>query len=361
MFLVGLATSTSLCWGQNETPANRRNRINMQSPLGDQQDPSKQVWGNVLVEGGGTPSRPVEIYYCGRQVALTDRKGRYSFSLGGARPSLGGGGARIGAEEFGRCVVTGRLDGYQADAVDLLRSHNDPSEGIRLLPITLYPKPGYDGLTTSVTTLEAPKAAQRALYKGLEEAGNPRGKPDKAAAALEKAVQLHPLMAEAWAALGEVRLKQRDLPGAKLALENAVASDPAFPQPYPVLVRIHMQEQDWARAAERAEAYLRFDSSSGEITYFHALASFQLGDRPAAEQSASSLIEKGLAPAFPQAHQILALLQAEREEYGPAAENLRTYLSLAPNADSAAQIREQLAKWERTGLVAPPKSDPPIQ
>ncbi len=55
---------------------------------------------------------------------------------------------------------------------------------------------------------------------------------------------------------------------------------------------------------------------------------------------------------YPQAENLLAHLLAEKGSYSEAAEHLRAYLALAPDAKDAAALRDDLAKLEQASTQA---------
>jgi len=55
---------------------------------------------------------------------------------------------------------------------------------------------------------------------------------------------------------------------------------------------------------------------------------------------------------FPQASNILGLLLYHKRDYAGAAEQLRNYLQLAPNAPDAPQVKGQLAELEHLAATS---------
>lgn len=309
------------------------------------------VSGRVVLEGGGTPNRRVTIYYCDLPVAASNKRGWFRFRLrGNDRPMLGG--TRVGSGGvFGGCAVWADLPGFRSDRVPLSQGRAVRSDRVRIGEITLHPLAGFDGLVTSTTTLEAPKAAKRSFERGLEQLARPGGSLEKAAAEFERAVAAYPRFAEAWTALGETRLKLRDLQGAVDALRESVKADPAFPRPYRTLVQIYMMNQNLEAVLETAPVRLRLNPADDHTRYFLALASFGLRRYDEAEASAKELIRRKQAQRFPQVHQILGEIYADWGAYSPAAASLRAYLRLVPTASSAKAIEARISGWQERELI----------
>lgn len=297
----------------------------------------KSVSGVVRLASGEAPYPPVEIFFCEQPVGSTDERGRFQVTAP-AGPS-------------GRCFLTIQHPGMKPLSRTFGRSNRGVGRLIRLGVLVLEPLPGFESLTTSATTREAPKGALRAYQKGLREEAKAKPNLEKAAARFEEAVALFPLFAEALNALGRARLELGDIEGSMLALETSIAADADFPPPYRMLLGIRMQRHELRPAAVIAAALLRLTPGDNETHYYHALATFGLQRYDEAAASARALIDKGAGDRFPQVFQILGEIHADRGEIGEAALNFRSYLELAPDAPSAPQIRERLREWRTAGAI----------
>lgn len=308
-------------------------RYNRQNPLFP-----RRVSGVVRLASGGAPFPPVEIFICGQPVGSTDKKGRFDVP---APPRTSSGFSES-------CKLSIQYPRTRPISIGVARAQTR-----RLGILVLQPLPGFEDSITSVTTREAPKAALRAYQKGALEEAKAKANLEKAAERFEEAVALYPFFAEAWTALGRVRLGLGNFEGAALALETSIAADEKFSPPYRTLLLIRMQRGEFARAAVIAAALLRLNPGDDQARYLHALATFGLQRYDEAAASALSLVEKGSGEQFPRTLQILGEIHADRGEIEEAARDFRAYLELAPDAPSAARIRERLRDWETAGAIAP--------
>ena len=98
-----------------------------------------------------------------------------------------------------------------------------------------------EGTTVSITSLLAPKDAQKAYQKGRDAAR--KSKWEEARKQLEIAVGLYPKYAVAWSELGATLEQLKDVDGARKAYQQALAADPKFVNPYLQLARIDLDQQ----------------------------------------------------------------------------------------------------------------------
>ncbi len=336
------------------------------------------------MDTGEIPPEPVVIErVCNGQnhpEAYSDTKGRFSFEVGGdptvafSDASVSGsspGNGRFGGGGFGGaggafggsvggdsmmgvdltgCEIRASLAGFQSDSVHLGRRRplDNPDIGIIVLR-------GLSGVQrtsiVSVTTLEAPDKARSSYEKAMRELGKKNGKPEKAVQELEKAVDMYPNFAAAWSVLGSTRMKLGDMAGATEALEKAIAADPAYLRPYPELVQIHVQNKNWEKTSALSDAMLALNPGQTQVRYFKAVADYSLGNHDAAEATAHEILDREDGERFPQTHQMLGMIAAQRGQFEEAAKEYRQYLKLAPEADSSESIRKQLNEWEVLGVI----------
>ncbi|MCB1019269.1 MAG: tetratricopeptide repeat protein, partial [Acidobacteria bacterium] len=102
--------------------------------------------------------------------------------------------------------------------------------------LDLVPYGDISGMTVSLSSLTAPKEAQKAFEKGVKKFVDKDF--DKAVEYLDEAVTLHPDYAAAWTLLGQVRVAQRLFPAAEAAFQRAIEIDPDYVPPYAPLTRL---------------------------------------------------------------------------------------------------------------------------
>lgn len=330
--------------------------------------------GKVALDDGTQPNSNIRIErVCGgvpRLEAHTDGKGRFSFQLGqnlsvdtdASDPSAGGqpngpwssssnnglsGNNRM--DPLWNCELRAAYPGYRSDVVELAtrRSLDDPDLGT----IILHRLANVQGSTISVTTALAPKHAQKDYEKGLQLAE--KGDMENAEKRLVAATNAYPKYAIAWFALGQVEQTQGRNEDSSKAFQAAIAADNKYVSPYEALAALAVKQAKWQDAADYSKQAIDLNPVEFPGAFWsNALANYQLKKPDAAERSARSLLKIDTAHKYPQAENLIAHLLAEKGSYSEAAEHLRAYLALAPNAKDAAALRQDLAKLEQASTQA---------
>ena len=213
-----------------------------------------------------------------------------------------------------------------------------------------------EGGTVSLITLAAPKEAKKAYENAGKELS--KGKPNlsKATKELEKALEIYPVFAVAWFMLGEVRMMSNDRSGATEAFEQAVAADGDYASPRVSLSLIAMEEERWEEAAQLADSALEINPNHIKAHYFKALANSSLGRVEAAEESALRVEGSNDVQNYPLVHYVLGWVMSQRGDFDAAAAQFRHLLEIQPETRLSERLREQLADWERQGLIQEPGS-----
>ncbi len=335
------------------------------------------ISGRVVLEDSTPPPEAVKIEReCKGVVRLegyTDSKGRFSLQLeqnptafydvsdsgGGNFVNYGGtsGNAAGGFDPFSGpserelqgCEIRASLPGYRSDIIGLAgrRYMDNPNVGT----IVLHRNAKVEGTTISVTSLEAPKDAKKALERGWD--AIKKSKWEEACKELEKAVGFHPNYAAAWCALGDVRAKLKDSAGAEKAYREALAADPKFVVPYVQLAQIEVSQRKWQDVVDTTGLAIKLDPMNFPGAYlYNSLAQYNLKHFDAAEASAQQALKLDTAHAFPFSNRIMAAILTVKGDLTAAAQYLRSYLELAPAAGDAALVRNQLQQLEKPGQPA---------
>jgi hypothetical protein len=366
-------------------------------PFGQQNDPFGQqrqqqqrrpvyLSGQVLLDDGNPPAEPVTIQrICNGQnvpETYTDRKGRFSFELGGnaslaisdasssAVPGGGPGGAFGGQQagglgSFGAgnmtgpgqvdlsgCELVGELPGYRSDRVQLGRRSvfDRPDVGV----IVMHRLGGVKGNSVSITTLEAPKNARKAYEsaaKELRKKDASQRKPDKAVKNLEKAVAEYPKYAAAWTLLGQTKMNMNDPDGARDAFNMAMQADPKYLKPYAPLLQLELQESNWVRVSELSSELVKLNPTLTDVKYFQSVANYNLGNYDEAEKAVEAVQSSQDASRFPQTFQILGLIHSKKGDFNKAATSYRSFVEAQPGSPAATKVKRQLMEWEALGVI----------
>lgn len=307
-----------------------------------------------------------------KTVAYTDSKGSFGFQWddrsllvtdaddagtgpSGSSGSSGFGGAQstggsnpLATDPFGsrmmNCELRASLGGFTSDSITLLnrRVADTPDVGL----IVLHRIAGIEGSSISVTSMLAPKDARKAYERGLHSLL--KNKAADAAKDFEKAVALYPKYADAWVSLGKLHLEQQSVASARAALLKAMDADPKLIAPWVELGLLAARDANWQECGRYLDRALALDPVDFPQAWFaDAVAHYNLKNYEAAEKSARAAVKLDRRHANPRSEYLLGLVLAERKDYAGAAEELTTYLRLAPNAPDLSQAREQLAQFEK--------------
>jgi Tfp pilus assembly protein PilF len=171
---------------------------------------------------------------------------------------------------------------------------------------------------------------------------------------LEKAVAAYPKFAIAWYQLGLVRQNRADIAGAIAAWKQSVRSDPKFVKPYESLTSLADRQGDWAESEKYSHAWIQLDPEDFPGAYvFNAVANAKLNKMEDAERAAREGLRVDKERKVARLSYVLGLILAQKREYGESAKYFRNYLELAPNANDAALVRQQLPQLEQAAARSP--------
>jgi tetratricopeptide (TPR) repeat protein len=351
------------------------------------------ISGKVMLEDGTPPQDSVVIErVCGgipRPEGYTDSKGRFSFEVGrnqamfndasygndrdplssggpggfgssASRNTMGGmsgmGGRQQMERELMGCDIVARLAGYRSEAVSLAgrRSMDNPDVGT----IVLRRIANVEGLSTSMTTLSAPKDARKAYDKAKE--SMKKNKLADAQKELEKAVELHPKFAAAWYELGRVHVQNNKLDEAKAAFDKSLESDPKYVNPYLPLAQMAASTQKWDEAADLSAKLIRLNPVDFPQAFLiNGVSNYNLKKYDEAEKSAAEAVKLDTQHRMPKANHLLGALLVEKGELEPAAEQLKNYLQFSPKANDAENVKKLIGQIEaKLGTTGEAKAQP---
>ena len=326
--------------------------------------------GRVVTNDGEAPPRRVVVKLnCGNRSTpqgYTDRKGYFNFQPGSNRSIMmadasvrhTGHPGRMtgltvgssGSANLSQCHLVAELPGYRSDRVTpgMLRMG---SNDVGL--IVLHRLEGLVGNTVSITALSAPSSARKAYQKGLKALRMTKPNREAAIRHLEKAVEAHPVYAEAWAALGEARrgLEQEDR--ARTAYARSIEADPKFLLPYEPLMDLALNRRDWNELGSLSARYLELSPRSSKARFFSALAAASTSDMARAESLVKSMAELNEKHEWPLSYVITALVHEARAEWEPAASEYRAYIDVALDQKSLEMAKRKLHEWEMLRIIEP--------
>ena len=340
--------------------------------------------GKVELDDGSIPPEPIRIErYCRGTTlteAHTDRKGRFSFQLGGdifsatldtslqATPLPGNAasttrgaegdapwvfdGSGAAQKDLRGCVIRAALFGYRSETVPLdQREYGQrPDVGV----ITLHRLEGVKGRSTSSTSLGAPKKARQRFEKGLKEIAKDPEKRNlrKARESLAGAVDAYPAYAAAWTALGKVRGAMGNVDGAQQAFQASIEADSDYMPPYQPLILLEMGQRRWQQVFDLSGKLLELHEELPHVRYYQARASFFLGDLDKTETLSRLMLPKGEGQDLPEVHQLLGMVHSKKGQLKMAAAEYRKFMAARPDSNTAALLKKQIEVWEAKELLA---------
>jgi tetratricopeptide (TPR) repeat protein len=328
--------------------------------------------GKVMMEDGTPPPELVLIERVCNGVArpegYTDSKGRFNFQLGqnnallpdasmgsdvgtfGGRDIGMGGSSRpgmnrgISERDLLGCEIRAQLPGFRSSIVQLAgrRSLDNPDVGTILLQRLAK----VDGFTFSATTAMAPKEAHKAFEKAQKAVK--KKKLDEAESEYRKAVAAYPKYAVAWYELGRLLEFKKNNEEARNAFEQAIQADAKYINPYGNLARLAAMEKKWDDAAANSEKLIKLNPYVAPEAYFvSGVAHLNLQKLDIAEEHTREAMKRDEKSQNPRIIHLLAVILAQKRDIPGAAEQLRAYLKLAPNAPDAETLKQQLAEMEK--------------
>ncbi len=272
----------------------------------------------------------------------------------------------IPRRELTKCELRASAAGFHSSIISLLELDTFGSN-VDVGVIVVHRSTKVEGATVSAIPYKAPKDARRAYEKGLQAERN--GKLADAHQYFETAVKMYPASPNAWFKLGTVLQRQNQMDAARNAYTQATAIDTKFLPPYLSLASMAYETRNWTEVlsltghimdldpmndAAATKYILDLDPMNYAGAYFYnAVANYKLDKIEDAERSGLKAEHLDLLTHFPQLHLLLAEIFARKNNYAMAIAQTRTYLDLAPHAEHADQVREQLARWEKLNGSVP--------
>jgi tetratricopeptide (TPR) repeat protein len=205
--------------------------------------------------------------------------------------------------------------------------------------------------TVSVSSLAAPEKAKKAFEKGEEAAR--KGKLQFASDYFKKAIDEYPHYAVAWLELGRVRAKQSSFDDAQQCFRQAVTQEPKLLDGYLGLAYVAVQQQNWKGLAETTDNLVQLSpDSSAQYWFLNSAAYYNMGNLQHAESSVTRGLRLDTRHDVPQMEYLYGLILAGRKQYGPAADHVKDYLRLAPNAPDREAAVDILGAFQRAQMAA---------
>jgi tetratricopeptide (TPR) repeat protein len=316
------------------------------TPLSDEALIQSVCKGTVRAEGytdrkGGFS---VDLNRSARQMVASAEENDSGLSAALTAPRTGPN-AGIALRDMRDCELEAVLPGFTSQLVELASKVNDfgnADVGV----IVLHRMKQVEGFTISATTALAPGKARKHYDKGRED--EKKGNWSAAGAEFSKAVEVYPKYAVAWLELGRTQLQLNDSASAKVSFQQALAADSKFISPYEELAQLALKEKQWKVLADQTEQLLKLNPVSfPQYFYYNAVAKYYLQSFDQAEKSAAQGLTTDVRHQVPKLEYLLGIILAQKRDYKAAADHIRNYIRLVPNADDLAIAQKQIAELDR--------------
>jgi Tfp pilus assembly protein PilF len=327
------------------------------------------VAGRVVMDGGGSLPEPVAIErVCNgvsRREGYTDFKGHFQLQLGinlafqdasendprttpGSPVRTSSHSANRRTTDLTSCEFRAVLAGFHSSTVSL-RTSGDMFQ-FDIGTIVLKRMGDVQGATVSLTTMSAPKDARQAYEKALRASQN--NKSDEEEKELEKAVHLYPQFAAAWSMLGDLHQRHNQTEEARTAYKQSLAADPQYVNPVFGLTLLAVQAKDWEEAARlSAQVAMMNAYAFPAALFYNAAANYNLGKYAAAEESARKYKKIDIEHKHPDVSLLLSNLLEQKNDFANAAQQIRDYLAVVPNAANAEELKARAKSLEDMSLA----------
>jgi tetratricopeptide (TPR) repeat protein len=293
-----------------------------------------------------------------RNETYADSKGNFSINLGsrnreavasadeadspnGTMSSSSRG--RTGAvRDLRNCSLQASLSGFRSEAIELRGRALDLGD-TDVGTILLHRMAQVEGFTISATTAAAPPEARKEYEKA--KADEHKQKWDSAAKKFARAVEIYPKYAVAWCELGRVQVQQNNEAAARQSFAKAMEADSRFIPPYEELAKLALKTKNWKELAQNTETMLSLDPVDfPQRWYYNAAANYYLDDMVKAEKSARRCLELDERHQIPRTEYLMGMILVKKKDYAGAAEHIKNYVRLLPDAPDADVARKQISE-----------------
>jgi Tfp pilus assembly protein PilF len=241
-----------------------------------------------------------------------------------------------------RIKVSGAdIETTTSDAFDIGDNDRTHSEIVRVKPI----QPAGSSAPTRPPTISSqqlniPEKARNEMDKGMDAFS--KGDSKKAAASMEKAIEIFPRYAQAYNNLGVILINQGDKTAAKAAFEKAVQIDDHFAPGYVNLARLLVSNRE-SEAITMLQKALTIDPDNLEGLALQARVQF---NKRQFEEALATVNKVHAMPHenFADVHLIAAEIYQKQNRNAEAVAESESYLKEYPDSPRAPQVREAIAQ-----------------
>jgi tetratricopeptide (TPR) repeat protein len=289
------------------------------------------IEGTIFLQGGKRLDRRVKVKLTslssGDQFMLSDDSGAFSFR-------------RLQGGSYVVVVDAGKEFEMAAETVDIAEpARRRGDRGITIpVYITLQPRRNSSASPGTVDAREtAVPDAAKDLYRLAVESSK-SGDRKKAIEELNKALEIYPNFMTALNQLGVEYMGLKEWDKAADALRRAIKISPDAFYPHLNYGIVLMQRKNYNDATAELRFAVQKDGTSAVAQFYLGRALINVGQYDDAENALRHTITIGGEEAI-EAHRYLGAVYIEKRDSVHAADELDTYLKLAPKAKDAERIR----------------------
>jgi Tfp pilus assembly protein PilF len=298
---------------------------------GKAQQGSFIIFGHVNLPNGARASR-VKVKIEGlnglNREVQTDDQGRYEFQ------GVPGGRYRLTATN--PADATQFTDPVAADTTQSFAGRLQVDIHLRIPPATAKAEAKPGTISVAEATQQVPKKARQAYEQGLKAKG--KNQLDRALASFNEAVKLYPDFFQAITERAELQIKRNQI---EAAVEDFARALKIHPEHGPALRGAgycKLEQRAFAEAIEYLERAIAIEPEVANTHLSLGFANLNLDRREPARQALLQALRLDPRESV-RAHVYLADLFAREQRYAEAANELRTYLALEPDAPDAEKLK----------------------
>ena len=196
---------------------------------------------------------------------------------------------------------------------------------------------------------DIPKAARKAYEQGLK--WQKENQAEKAIAAFDQAIKLYPEYFQALAERGNLRMARNQLPEAAADFERALELNGKYVPALRGLGYCQLQQKQFAAGVANLERAYALAPNVAHKLLRLGYGNLSLNRHEAAKQCLQEALRLDAAGAA-RARVYLAEVFAQEQKFNEAADAIRAYLKVKPDAPDAAGLRKREEEWRARGKTA---------
>jgi len=190
---------------------------------------------------------------------------------------------------------------------------------------------------------EIPKAARKAYDDALK--SQKQNRADQALSQFNQAIQLYPEYFQAITERANLLMQRNQLAEAEADFARALEFNGKYPPALRGIGYCQIQQKNFATALGNLEKAFVLEPNVGLTLLLLGYANLSLDRYEEAKQSLQQALKLGPESSTARAHVYLAEVFAHEQNFKGAADEIRAYLKLKPDASDATHLKELEAQW----------------